>query len=79
MSNISKHYVSGEGRNDGEEDSKMSSTEYKDSLMKMANTAISASKTGWTRARQVYSQNINLGDTFYLIYPVLLFAVVFCF
>ena len=28
-------------------------TEYKDSFMKMANSAFSASKTGWTRARQV--------------------------
>jgi len=29
--------------------------DYKDSFMKMASTAFSASKTGWTRAKQVPS------------------------
>jgi hypothetical protein len=31
--------------------------DYKDSFMKMASTAFSASKTGWTRAKQVASYN----------------------
>ena len=33
------------------------SSDYKDSFMKMASTAFSASKTGWTRAKQVKNEN----------------------
>lgn len=35
------------------------SDQYKDSLMKMASSAISASKTGWTRARQMTEERIG--------------------
>ena len=31
-------------------------TDYKESILKMASSAISASKTGWSRARQVHKQ-----------------------
>lgn len=59
MNYASKHYVNREAR-DEEEAAKMNSAEYKESFMKMASTAISASKTGWTRARQVFEYFYNL-------------------
>jgi len=37
----------------------MNSAEYKESFMKMASSAISASKTGWTRARQFTEERLG--------------------
>ena len=47
----------------------MEGSDYKDSFMKMASSAFSASKTGWTRARQVAMIDYYTIDKNFFIRP----------